>query len=40
MQKGLAGLRRNFDVTEQDILQAFEHGPKGGEKVDEVETAY
>lgn len=41
VQKGFAGLRRNFDVTEDDVLQAFENGPsKGVEKAQEIETAY
>lgn len=39
VQKGLAGLRKNFDVTEDDMLEAFEHREKVGERVEEVETA-
>lgn len=40
VQKGLAGLRRNFDVTEGDMLDAFEGKEKIGDgRGNEIETA-
>lgn len=40
VQKGLAGLRKTFDVTEEDMLRAGVHHhaeKKGGEEAEEVE---
>lgn len=39
VQKGLAGLRRNFDVTEADMMEALDHKGKAGEKAEEIEGA-